>query len=54
MIHFLGIDIGSVTAKLALIDENGEIAALDTEKITASPQAAAASLITRLRKKFNL
>ncbi|HUU63490.1 MAG TPA: acyl-CoA dehydratase activase [Dehalococcoidia bacterium] len=54
MIHFLGIDIGSVTAKLALIDENGEIAALDTEKITASPQAAVASLITRLSKKINL
>jgi len=54
MIYFLGIDIGSVTAKLALIDENGEIAALDTEKITASPQAAVASLIMRLSKNFNL
>ena len=54
MRYSLGIDIGSVTSKLALIDENGEIAALDTEKITASPQAAVASLITRLSKKINL
>ena len=54
MAYFLGIDSGSVTAKLALIDENGEIFALDTEKITSSPKAAVALLILRLGKQFNL
>ncbi len=54
MKYFLGVDIGSVNAKLALIDENCEVAELDTEKITASPQAAVASLISRLSKKCNL
>jgi len=54
MRYFLAVDIGSVNAKLALIDENCEIAKLDTEKITASPQAAVASLISRLGENFNL
>ena len=54
MKYFLSIDIGSVNAKLALIDDNCDPAVLDTEKITASPQAAVASLISRLSKKFNL
>ena len=52
--YFLSLDVGSVNAKLALIDDNRELAALDTQKITASPQAAVASLISRLSKKFNL
>ncbi|MBA7607961.1 hypothetical protein ES703_15131 [subsurface metagenome] len=54
MKYFLSVDIGSVNAKLALINDNCEPAVLDTEKITASPQAAVASLISRLSKKFNL
>jgi predicted CoA-substrate-specific enzyme activase len=54
MRYFLGFDIGSVSAKVALIDDKCDIVALDIEKITASPQAAVASLISRLAKKFNL
>ncbi|MFQ5987768.1 MAG: BadF/BadG/BcrA/BcrD ATPase family protein, partial [Dehalococcoidia bacterium] len=54
MRYFLGVDIGSVNAKLALIDEERGLAELDTEKITSSPNAAVASLISRLGKKFNL
>jgi predicted CoA-substrate-specific enzyme activase len=54
MRYSLGLDIGSVNAKLALINEDRGIAQLDIERITASPQAAVASLISRLSKKFNL
>ena len=50
----MGIDIGSVNAKLALIDKHGRVAQLDSEKVTSSPRAAVASLITRLGKQFNL
>ena len=49
MSYFLGVDIGSVNAKLALIDENGGVVEFDTEKVTSSPRAAVSSLITRLR-----
>ena len=54
MNYFIGIDIGSVNVQLALIDDNCEIVALDIEKVTASPQAALASLITRLSKNYRL
>ncbi len=48
MTFSLGIDIGSVTVKLALIDEDATIARLDTEKVATSAQAAVAALIARL------
>ena len=54
MNYSIGVDIGSVNAKLSLIDENGSSIWLDTEKITANPKAAVNSLITRLAEKFNL
>ena len=49
MSYFLGVDIGSVNAKLALIDENGGVIEFDTEKVSSSPRAAVSSLIARLR-----
>ena len=49
MSYFLGVDIGSVNAKLALIDENGGVAQFDTEKVISSPRAAVSPLIARLR-----
>ena len=52
--YSLGLDIGSVNAKLALIGEDCGIVALDIEKITASPNAAVASLISRLGQRFDL
>jgi len=52
--HYLGVDIGSVNAKLALVDENGKVVRLDTEKVTASPRDAVASLISRLSEGFDL
>jgi predicted CoA-substrate-specific enzyme activase len=52
--YYLGVDIGSVNAKLALIDENGGVVQFDTEKVTSSPRAAVSSLIARLGGGFNL
>jgi activator of 2-hydroxyglutaryl-CoA dehydratase len=51
---FLGVDIGSVNAKLALVDEKGGVVEFDTEKVSSSPRAAVSSLIARLGKRFNL
>src|SRR4030043_26282 len=54
MAYLLGIDIGSVNAKLALVDERGTLLRLDTEKVTSSPRAALNALISRLSKEFSL
>jgi len=54
MSYFLGVDIGSVNAKLALVDENGKVIEFDTEKVISSPRAAVNSLIARLGERFNL
>ena len=54
MSYSLGVDVGSVNAKLALIDQDTRAVRLDTEKITSSPRAAVASLILRLSREFNL
>jgi len=37
MNYYLGIDIGSVNVKIALIDETGKIIHLAKKKITSSP-----------------
>jgi sugar (pentulose or hexulose) kinase len=47
MSYYLGVDIGSVNAKLSLIDENGRVVQFDTEKVTSSLRAAVNSLIAR-------
>ncbi|MCX5992170.1 MAG: acyl-CoA dehydratase activase [Chloroflexi bacterium] len=54
MTHSLGIDIGSVNVKLALIDRDDRVVLLDSEKVTSSSQAAVALLIARLARKFNI
>ncbi len=54
MTYSLGIDLGSVTTKLALIDEGARIVKLDTEKVTTSAQAAVAALIGRLGRDVAL
>ena len=48
MSYSLGLDVGSVRAKVALISEDGKAVYLDSEKITASPKSAVNSLISRL------
>jgi len=54
MSYFLGVDIGSVNTKLALVDENGQVLEFDTEKVSSSPRATVISLIARLGERFNL
>ncbi|TET41217.1 MAG: hypothetical protein E3J66_05640 [Dehalococcoidia bacterium] len=54
MRYFLGVDIGSVNAKLSLIDEDGRVVQFDTEKVSSSPRAAVSSLIARLGERLNL
>jgi predicted CoA-substrate-specific enzyme activase len=54
MAYLLGVDIGSVNAKLSLIDDCGTMLRLDTEKVTSSPRAALNSLISRLSQDFRL
>ena len=51
---YLGVDIGSVTARMSLIDENGKIIYLDIQKITGNPKAIINSLLVELSKNFNL
>ncbi|MGA9049416.1 MAG: acyl-CoA dehydratase activase [Dehalococcoidia bacterium] len=54
MSYFLGMDIGSVSAKLAVVDTVGSVLYLDTQKITRSPRSAIISLLNRLSEKFDL
>jgi predicted CoA-substrate-specific enzyme activase len=54
MAYLLGTDIGSVNARLALIDEAGRILKLDIEKVISSPRVALNTLITRLASDFEL
>src|SRR4030042_911422 len=52
--YYLGVDVGSVNVKLALIDEKGRVIQFDTEKVTSSPRAAVSSLVVRLGEKLDL
>jgi predicted CoA-substrate-specific enzyme activase len=54
MSYLLGVDIGSVNAKLSLLNEAGDILKLDLEKVTSSPRTALNSLIFRLAQDFDL
>ncbi len=52
--YSLGVDIGSVNVKVALLDDNLSVVQLDTQQVTSSPKAAVTSLISRLGKEFDL
>jgi predicted CoA-substrate-specific enzyme activase len=54
MAIFLGLDIGSVSAKLALVDENGSILHLDSQRISSTTHAAVAALMERMGGKYAL
>lgn len=54
MNYSLGVDIGSVNAKISLVAGDGRIVHLDGEKITSNPKKATNSLIARLGEKFRL
>ena len=53
MEYLLGLDIGSVNAKMVLLDENGKVLRFDIERITQSPRIAINSLISRLTENFD-
>ncbi|MDP6825285.1 MAG: BadF/BadG/BcrA/BcrD ATPase family protein, partial [Dehalococcoidales bacterium] len=53
MSYSLGVDIGSVSAKLALIGGSGRTFRLDTEKITVNPRTAVNALLERLGGEFD-
>jgi len=48
MKYSLGIDVGSVNAKLCLTDDSGQVVRLDSVKITTNPTAAINTLLSRL------
>jgi len=54
MPYSLGIDIGSVNAKLALIQHKDNILVLDSEKVTTTSSSAVAGLLDRLSDKVDL
>ncbi|MDD5126506.1 MAG: acyl-CoA dehydratase activase [Dehalococcoidales bacterium] len=54
MKRYLGIDVGSVNVKLALIDEGGEILHLGVQRIAGNPKIAINTLLKRLSEKFRL
>ncbi|MDP2719022.1 MAG: BadF/BadG/BcrA/BcrD ATPase family protein, partial [Dehalococcoidia bacterium] len=54
MKYFLGLDIGSVNAKLALIDESGNTVHKGIEKISSSPLSAVNSLVAGLSNSYDL
>jgi predicted CoA-substrate-specific enzyme activase len=54
MVYSLGVDVGSVNVKVALLDDNLRVVQLDTQQITSSPKTAITSLISRLGKEFDL
>ncbi|MEW6034758.1 MAG: acyl-CoA dehydratase activase [Chloroflexota bacterium] len=54
MRYSLGVDIGSVSAKLALIDEDGHVVVLDSERVFTGPKVALATLLGRLSERLDL
>jgi predicted CoA-substrate-specific enzyme activase len=54
MKYFLGIDIGSISVKSALIDQTGKICHLNFKKITSTPRAAVNVLLDELSPICNL
>jgi predicted CoA-substrate-specific enzyme activase len=47
MQHYLGIDVGSVSVKLTLIDESGRTVRQDVERVSTGPRSAVSALIGR-------
>ncbi len=52
--YFLGLDIGSVNAKLTLIDKDSTLLYSDAERVISGPKAAIISLLSRLEQQVSL
>jgi predicted CoA-substrate-specific enzyme activase len=50
----LGLDIGSVSVKVALIDSGGNPLHFDCERITSGPQDAVTTILSRLSNSYEL
>jgi predicted CoA-substrate-specific enzyme activase len=51
---YLGLDLGSVFARLAILDESGKLLALDEERIYRGPAGAVSAILDRQRSHFDL
>jgi len=54
MRYFLGLDIGSIYVKIALLNESGDIYHLDSQKITSNPRSTVNRLLENLNEKHSL
>lgn len=54
MIYLLGIDIGSINVKIALIDESGNIIYKDSQKILTNPKNTVNSLINTISANLDV
>ncbi len=52
--YFLGLDIGSVNTRLAIVDEASKLIHLDRERIHRGPVAAVSAILTRLQERLPL
>lgn len=52
--YFLGLDIGSVNAKLVLLDRDSHPPHTDAERVTTGPKDAVIALLSRLSQKIPL
>jgi predicted CoA-substrate-specific enzyme activase len=52
MKYFLGVDIGSISVKIALVDETAKVCYLSVKKITSGPRVALNSLIADVNRAF--
>jgi predicted NBD/HSP70 family sugar kinase len=54
MKYYLGLDIGSISIKLALTDINGEVHRLASGKITVNPKTTLNSMLDELNRLYPL
>lgn len=54
MAHSIGLDIGSVCVKIAVVDDGGAGVHFDTERVASSPRAAVSSIIARVAERYDL
>jgi len=54
MKYHLGLDIGSISIKTALLDEDGKVVRLDSGKITTNPSTVLNQLLQALSHEFPL
>ncbi len=54
MKYLLGLDIGSVTAKVAVLGEDGTPVVIHSSKITSSPRATVIALLTCVGEQINV